>query len=386
MRILYISSHYNPFEYNTGSDQRYNLLLRACANIAEVDVVTFKSGVVSDIPNCHVIYSQDSPLPMVGGRWYRLKRLLTPWNPYSFFNKDKNRSEAVEKIIDNGKYDYIVTRYIPRALECGLLKYADRLVIDVDDHPVDIMMALSKDAASKRASRYYKLLGHMIKGSMNRILDKVRFSYFPNAIQVHSKSSAYLPNIPYYETKSLSYLDVPTYKLLFVGDLRYQPNIIGVEHFVEKILPKVYEAIPNVKFLIGGKYTDEAWKNKIMKNANVQVLGFVDKLQNVYQEAQVCVVPVYSGAGTNIKVLEALQMGRACVVSQEATRGFANHLQDGISYCVAKNDDEFANEIIDLLLDLNKCKQLACNGSNVIANYYSRNSFYNIVKSTLIHE
>lgn len=386
MKILYISSHYNPFEHNTGSDQRYNLLLRVCANIADVDVVTFKAGVVSDIPNCHVIYSEESPLPIVGGRWYRLKRLLRPWNPYSFFHKDRKRSEVVENIVENGNYDYIVTRYIPRALECGLLKYADRLVIDVDDHPVDVMMTLSKDATSKRASRYYRLLSHMVKWSINRMLDKVCFSFFPNATQVHSKSSAYLPNIPYYETETLSYMDVPTHNLLFVGDLRYQPNIIGVEHFVEKILPIVQTEVPNVKLIIGGRYKDEAWKEKMMNHSGVQVLGFVDDLQNIYQVAQVCVVPVYSGAGTNIKVLEALQMGRACIVSHEATRGFSGHLKDGESYCVAKNDEEFADQIINLLQDLNKCKLLASKGSNVIADYYSRNSFYDIVKKSLTHE
>jgi hypothetical protein len=92
MKILYISSHFNPFEYNTGSAQRYNLLLRACAEFAEVDVVTFNDDVVSDIPGCNVIYSKESTLPEVGGRLYRFKRLLRPWDPYSFFHKDKKRS------------------------------------------------------------------------------------------------------------------------------------------------------------------------------------------------------------------------------------------------------------------------------------------------------
>ena len=386
MKILYISPHHNPFDYNTGAEQRYNLLLRACAELASVDVVIFKTGVVSNISNCQVVYSEESHLPVVGGRWHKLKRLLTPWNPYSFFNKDKRRAEVVEKIIDNGSYDYIVTRYIPRALECGLLKYADRLVIDVDDHPVDVMMTLSKDATSNRASRYYRLLSHMVKWSINRMLDKVCFSFFPNATQVHSKSSAYLPNIPYYETETLSYMDVPTHNLLFVGDLRYQPNIIGVEHFVEKILPIVQTEVPNVKLIIGGRYKDEAWKEKMMNHSGVQVLGFVDDLQNIYQVAQVCVVPVYSGAGTNIKVLEALQMGRACVVSHEATRGFACHLKDGESYCIATTDEEFANHIINLLLNLNKCKQLAANGANVISKYYSRKSFYDTVKKAIKNE
>ena len=70
-------------------------------------------------------------------------------------------------------------------------------------------------------------------------------------------------------------------------------------------------------------------------------------------------MPIYSGAGTNIKVLEALQMGRACVVSREGTRGFTSTLQSGRDYYIASNDQEFADSVIRLLLNDDLCKEIA---------------------------
>ena len=386
MKILYISSHYNPFEYNTGSAQRYNLLLRACAEIAEVDVVTFQKNVVSDIPNCKVIYSEESALPEVGGRLYRLKRLLRPWNPYSFFHKDKNRSAVIESILKTNEYDFIVTRYIPRALECGLLQYIDKLVIDVDDHPIDVMLTYSKNAKTSRARKYYKFLSKWMQYSINKILKEAHYSFFPNANQVYAHHSAYLPNIPYFETDALPYTLTNNHTLLFIGDLRYEPNIIGVEHFVENIFPMIRKRVPNARLLVAGRYRDEDWRKKIEQHDNIEVLGFVKELVPVYERSQVCVVPIYSGAGTNIKVLEALQMGRACVVSEEGTRGFTSNLKNGRDYYVASDDQEFANHVINLLTDGDLCKVIANGGADTVRKYYSRTYFNSIVKKALYDE
>lgn len=383
MKILYISSHFNPFEYNTGSAQRYNLLLRACAEFAEVDVVTFNDDVVSDIPGCNVIYSKESTLPEVGGRLYRFKRLLRPWDPYSFFHKDKKRSTILESIVKKNEYDFIVTRYIPRALESGLLEYIDKLVIDVDDHPIDVMLTYAKNAKTYRARRYYKFLSWWMQYSINKVLEKVHYSFFPNASQVYAHHSAYLPNIPYSEIDALPYTLTNNHTLLFIGDLRYEPNIIGVEHFVENIFPMIRKRIPDARLLVAGRYRDEDWRKKIELNDNVEIFGFVKELVPIYERSQVCVVPIYSGAGTNIKVLEALQMGRACVVSEEGTRGLTSNLKNGRDYYVASNDQEFANSVINLLLDDNLCKKIAINGADTVRKYYSRQYFYSIVKKAL---
>ena len=386
MEILYVSSHFNPFLSDMGSNQRYNLLLRACAHVAHVDVVVFADGVISDIPNVDVIYGHNSPLKDYGGRWNRFKRLFRPWNPYSFFQRDKNRAMVIEGILQQKKYDFIVTRYIPRALECGLLRYSDRLILDVDDYPVDTIRTIAKNATTTRARHYYLLEAWLMQWSMTRLLKKVRFSFFPNADQLTQNNSAYLPNIPYMEVEALPLPSAQCHRVLFVGDLRYEPNIIGIEHFITAVWPHIIEKVPDAELHVVGKYGNSKWADRMTQQKGVKLLGFVEDLIAEYKSTSVCVVPVYSGAGTNIKVLEALRMHRACVTSQEATRGFAGILQDGEDLLVAHSDTQFAQQVIHLLLDPSKRNAIADSGRATILNNYSHEKFNAIVKQTIIKE
>ena len=384
MKILYITSHFNPFDVSTGAGQRYNLLLRACAQVGEVDVVTFSEGVESDISGVKVIYSHYVPLKRYGGRIQRFKRLWRPWTLYSFFEKDSKRSATIEDIIKRNSYDLIVTRYIPIACECGLLKYSDKLVIDVDDDPIDVQLTLSKNAHTLRAQLYYRLLAKLMDHALNAFLNKVYFAFFPNAMQMRGTRVAYLPNVPYYEIEPLPKPKANNHRIFFVGDLRYTPNVLGIEHFVTAIFPKIKECVLDAELFIAGRNYGIDWQHKLENIKGVHVLGFVQDLRNEYEKSNVCVVPVYSGAGTNIKVLEALRMNRACVVSEEATRGFLNIFEDGKDYLVANNDEQFVGKVCLLLQDKELATSLAQQGFLTLNQHYSIQTFNSIVKKALI--
>ncbi len=383
MKILYITSHFNPFDVSTGSGQRYNLLLRACAHLGDVDVITFANDVQSDIPNVDVVYSQYCPLKLHEGRWNRFKRLLRPWSLYSFFEKDEQRAAIVENIIQQNSYDLILVRYIPIVCECGLLKYVDKLVVDVDDDPIDVQQTLSKNAHSKRAQLYYRILSRLMAQTINAFLNKVRFAFFPNARQVRGKHAAYLPNVPFYEVKSLSPIEGHNHRIFFVGDLKYTPNVLGVEHFVKDVFPCIREQITDAEFYLAGRNYGEEWQHKMESIEGVHVLGFVEDLHSEYERSNVCVVPVYSGAGTNIKVLEALRMNRACVVSEEATRGFHDILIDRKDYFVAYDDEQFIEYVCLLLQNRDKSVAVAQQGYESVNKNYSITVFNNIVRQSL---
>lgn len=386
MKILYITSHYNPFDTSTGSGQRYNLLLRACTQLGKVDVVTFADDVQSNIPNVDVVYGKLCPKKIYGGRWNRFKRMLRPWSLYSFFEKDLQHSAIVDNIIQCNDYDLIVTRYIPYACESGLLRYADKLVVDVDDDPVDVQLTLSKNAHTWRAQLYYRILARLMAHAINAFLNRVYFAFFPNATKMRGKHVAYLPNVPYYEIEPLPLPKPNNHRIFFVGDLKYKPNVLGVEHFVQFIFPHIRNQVKDVEFYLAGRNYGAEWQQQIESIKGVHVLGFVQDLQKEYEKSNVCVVPVYSGAGTNIKVLEALRMNRACVVSDEATRGFLNIFEDGKDYLVAHNDNQFIEYVCLLLRNREKSVAVAQQGHESVNKNYSITAFNNIVKQALSNQ
>lgn len=381
MNILYIDAH-SPFELQkNGSTQRSHLLVEALAQFAHVDVVVLRPGPESDVTNADVIFSQWGDTYYEEVRSWKMKRLMKPWKVESFFPAMEINKKILYPIIDKGNYDYIVVRYLDVALQCGLLKYKDRLIVDVDDNPVDVQKTWAKKAKSLRARLYRNLVAILMQHPTACAIKQLKYTFFSNPCQAIYPNSVALPNIPYYECEQLPAPKKHNCRLLFVGDLRYEPNYLGAIHFVKNVLPQIVAQVPDVELHAVGK-CHHLFTKAMEREEKVVVKGFVEDLTAEYRDAALCVIPVYSGAGTNIKVLEALQMGRACVTTVSASKGFHDMLTDGRDLLMAQDDETFANNVVTLLQDDIKRNQLANNGRMAVEKVASRKSFYQIVKKS----
>lgn len=385
MSILFVAANHNPFDScKSGTIQRTHLLLEACASCSHVDVAVFREGAESDIPNCSVVLSQDISMSYaVSERKQKLKRVLMARNIEEYYPAVRSAAEKLDELIASKHYDYIVIRYLSCAVQAGLLKYADRLIVDVDDSPVDEERWLSRNTTSIRARWYHWLLAIHLQGMVKRTLSHICFSFFSNPEQVQNKKSTYLPNIPYSINKETDSIINRSHQLLFVGDFRYEPNSQGAEHFVHAIFPIVKRHYSDVKFLLVGKPKNEAWKNEMEAVDGVIVKGFVKDLNEEYHNTEVCVAPIYLGAGTNIKVLEALGMQRTCVASVFAMRGFTDTLKAGEDILVANTDDEFAQHVVSVLSDSEYNQRIALQGYKKILKFYSWPAFRDVVVDVL---
>lgn len=384
MNILFISATHNPFDKKkTGSIQRTHLLLEACARCGNVDVVVLHEGAISDIPNCEVIVSENIPFTYKTERLSKLKRLLTSTDIQMCYPVVEKAERIIDKVVSEKHYDFIVTRYLPSALHSGLIKYSDRLIVDVDDSPVDVERWLAQNATTWKARIYHVMMANALKGSASRFVHQIRCSFFSNPTQVKDPNAVFLPNVSYYEPMISNNNNAIKNQLLFVGDLRYEPNYKGIEHFVDKIFPIIKSSISDVQMVLVGKTLNRDWEESMQKHEGVVVKGFVEDLEKEYAKSKVVVVPVYMGAGTNIKVLEALQMKRACVVTECAMRGFSDTLVNNRDLQIAKSDTEFADEVIFLLQNNEQRRKIAANGYMTVRDHYSKSAFAGIVKETL---
>lgn len=385
MRILFISPSFNPLDgKGWGSTQRTNLLFESCIRLGRVDVISFVDGVASTREDCTVLYSDSSPKNIhKEGRLMKFLRMLMPLNPCAMFPKNMPCAKIVKSFVDKGQYDLIVCRYIPEAMMCGLFDYADRLVIDVDDNPCDVERTAARTSGTWRNRMYHRYRAAIIEKVVEKIQRSCRFTFYANPQQAIYSNSAYLPNIPFYE------YDLPLCKyaetksrLLFVGNMSYGPNTIGVDRFVENVFPLIRNQISNVELHLVGGCNQQAYLDKWSNVEGVQYMGFVDDLQKEYLEAQVIVVPIYGGAGTNIKVLEAMQMRRPCVTTPYGVRGFSEYFEDNKEILIAEDNNAFAEKIVCILKDETKNHAIATNAYESMTAHFSRKAFNEIVENT----
>ncbi len=133
--------------------------------------------------------------------------------------------------------------------------------------------------------------------------------------------------------------------LVFVGAMRYRPNADAARFFVEEILPRVRATIPGVELTIVGADPppDVVALGKV---PGVRVTGTVPDVRPWMRNAGVVVVPLLSGGGTRLKILEAFAMGRPVVSTTIGAAGI--EARDGEHLLLADRPEAFARAITRL--------------------------------------
>lgn len=386
MNILFISPNYNPLDgTGWGSVQRTNLLFEACTQLGHVDVISFVDNVVSSRTDCSILYAKsDNEIQHKEGRWQKLLRMFAPWNPYTMFPKNLHRAATIRKFVQQKSYDFIVCRYIPSAMECGLYDFAHKLVIDVDDNPLDVERTAARTSRTLRNRLYHRYRAMVIGLVLRKIQNQCYFTFFANPTQAIFKNSAYLPNIPFYnyDMKVVDFSKT-TNRILFVGNMSYGPNSAGVLLFIKHVLPLIQKEIPNVEMHLVGGCNDETFLAQCKNADGVQYMGFVDSLEEEYSQARVVAVPIYGGAGTNIKVLEAMKMCRPCVTTKYGIRGFIDYFHHEQEILIADDEQQFAFSIVEMLSNETKNHDISHRAQEVVTAHFSRKAFNMIVKQNL---
>ncbi len=138
--------------------------------------------------------------------------------------------------------------------------------------------------------------------------------------------------------------------LIFTGVMDYQPNAEAANYLIEKILPRVRQAIPNVELFIVGRNPSPRLVEKARRAPGVTVTGFVDDLRPYLERATVYVAPVFTASGTQNKVVEALAMQVPIVATPAVYDGLRVSDDSNPPVWVASTEKEFAEQVIRLLM------------------------------------
>jgi glycosyltransferase involved in cell wall biosynthesis len=142
-------------------------------------------------------------------------------------------------------------------------------------------------------------------------------------------------------------------RVFFLGSFNHLPNLMAIGWFVREVWPKV--AGPKRLHIIAGKRHDyylDFYRDKVkadLGGEDIEVEGFVADVRPAYRRAAVVIAPLLASAGTNIKVLEAMAMGKAVVSTAAGVHGL--DLAAGEDFVLAESPAEFAAAIERLFED-----------------------------------
>lgn len=145
--------------------------------------------------------------------------------------------------------------------------------------------------------------------------------------------------------------------LFFIGSFDWLPNLQGMEWFFENVWQKLNRNFPALQFFIAGKKMPEAVKR--FKSGNVIIADEVPDAKEFILQHGIMVVPLVSGSGIRIKIVEAMALGKTIIATTIAAEGLG--LTDGENILMANNADEYVRQIGKCLNDPAFCRKVGQN-------------------------
>lgn len=116
--------------------------------------------------------------------------------------------------------------------------------------------------------------------------------------------------------------------LVFVGWMRYMPNIEAVEWFARHCWPELRRRFPEARLRVVGR--DPAPEVRRLRGDGIEVTGEVPDVVAACEGARVGVVPLRHGMGIKTKTLELMAMGLPVVATSVGAEGIAASPADGL--------------------------------------------------------
>lgn len=156
------------------------------------------------------------------------------------------------------------------------------------------------------------------------------------------------PKIPSYtaaaglDIKKIQSVEIEPNSLFHLGALDWMPNQEGVKWFLTEVWPIIQKKNPQLKFYIAGKNTPESFFK--WNIPGVEVLGEVPDAAAFMLSKQVMIVPLLSGSGMRLKVIEGMSLGKLIVSTSIGAEGVLCKHEENIF--IEDEPVQFANRVL----------------------------------------
>jgi glycosyltransferase involved in cell wall biosynthesis len=161
--------------------------------------------------------------------------------------------------------------------------------------------------------------------------------------------------------------DIAPPRLAFIGVPHVDANRDGIRYFMTEIFPLIRQAAPDVSVdIVGGNPPPDIRAFDSIPGVNVT--GYVKDIRDYMATASALVVPLRSGGGTRLKILEGLSFGVPTISSSIGAEGL--ELEDREHIVVADDPQSFSAAVLEVLRDEELRSHLRITGRKFVEENY----------------
>jgi len=136
-------------------------------------------------------------------------------------------------------------------------------------------------------------------------------------------------------------------KFCFIGSLDWMPNLQGLQWFLKEVWPQVYAKNNGLNFHIAGKNAPVDCNFDQIEGVTYH--GEVESATDFISQHGVLIVPLQSGSGIRVKILEAMAMKRPVITTEIGLEGInAQHKKQVL---IANSAQEYIDVMLDTSVD-----------------------------------
>ncbi|MCL3781668.1 glycosyltransferase [Prolixibacteraceae bacterium JC049] len=380
MNILIVSNKV-PYPLHDGGAIATFSLLKAYEelghNVSVLAMSTKKHPVqVEDIPSelkkNIKWFIHDVPAPITAkGAFINLFFSSLPYNAARFL--DYNFACRLQKILEENSFDIVQFEglYVCHYVELVRHKSNAKVIYRAHNVESEIWRRRLKQAKGLEKLYIFLMLGRLKK------FEKSYANRFNGILPISERDSLYWQR---------TYLDKSPHKvtptgispmknakkstavraLFHLGALDWHPNIEGLRWFFKECWPQIVEACPDVVFHIAGRNGDKKLLDELSMYRNVELHGEVDDASSFMSNHGIMLVPLLSGGGMRIKIVEGLSL--ACPIISTSIGAEGIDVKNDVHLNIANHPEEFIATTIELLNNNGKAKLLGEAGQEWVEN------------------
>lgn len=193
-------------------------------------------------------------------------------------------------------------------------------------------------------------------------ISSVDFDFFINETQTSGKVIPFGIDVDQYQPDE-NYLPSDTPELFHIGSMNWLPNIEGIEWFLEDVWPEIIKTFPNITFAIAGRKIPEKFYQ--IQDPSFVVLGEVEDAKQFMLSKDIMIVPLLSGSGIRIKIIEGMALGKTIITTNIGAEGL--DVTDGVNILIANTPEEYLEKIALCIKSPEICKIIGENARNYVA-------------------
>ncbi|GAB1404100.1 hypothetical protein MASR1M74_12790 [Lentimicrobium sp.] len=293
---------------------------------------------------------------------YHVQRFITP-----------DFASALEKILIKDNYDVIQFETLFTSPYIDLIRKYSQAKLVLRAHNIEhlIWERIAKVTRNPLKKWYLKKLAKALAAYETQTLKNLDGVVAITDVDARwfKKAASELPviSIPFGIDAGNDEVDLsetePKVKGLFhLGSMNWMPNEEGIRWFLEEVWPGLHHQFPDLTLSLAGRSMPEWLLNN--KQPGVIIDGEVPDAKQYMLDHQIMVVPLFSGSGIRIKIIEGMLMGKTVVTTSVGAEGI--HFVEGEHLIIANDAAAFNKAVAFCLNNPVAAKQIGAAGRKMV--------------------